>query len=166
MFRTNYQEVKMPNQKLETYLDKNMVKYITINHSKAFTAQEVVASLHIKGKKFAKTVMIKVDGKMTMAVLPASYRVNLEKLRETLHADSAKLASEQEFKEIFPGCETGAMPPFGNLYDIPVLVAASLVADEDIYFNAGTHTELVRMRFNDFETLVEPEVVRFSYKPK
>ncbi|MFH2129688.1 MAG: YbaK/EbsC family protein [bacterium] len=155
----------MPNKKLKTFLDENMVKYVTINHSKAYTAQEIVASLHIKGKKFAKTVMLNVDGQMAMAVLPASYRVNLLKLRDTLHAEDIQLAEEQNFKDIFPGCEIGAMPPFGNLYDLPVYVAASLVADEDIYFNAGTHTELVKMRFNDYETLVEPEVVRFSYKP-
>ncbi len=155
----------MPNKKLKTFLDEKLVKYVTINHSKAFTAQEVVASLHIKGKKFAKTVMITVDGKMTMAVLPASYRVNLEKFRSLLHAESVEIAGEQDFQEIFPGCEVGAMPPFGNLYDMPVYVAASLVADEDIYFNAGTHTELVRMKFTDYENLVDPEVIRFSYKP-
>ena len=155
----------MPNKKLKSFLDNKMVKYITINHSKAFTAQEVVASLHIKGKKFAKTVMISVDGTMNMAVLPASYRINLEKLRSLLHAEKVEIAGEDEFKGIFPGCEVGAMPPFGNLYDMPVYVAASLVADEDIYFNAGSHTELVKMRFTDYENLVDPEVIRFSYKP-
>lgn len=155
----------MPNKKLKAYLDDQRVKYVTINHSKAYTAQEVVASLHIKGKKFAKTVMINVDGKMVMAVLPASYRVNLEKLRSLLHAENVEIAAEQEFQKIFPGCEVGAMPPFGNLYDMPVYVAASLVADDDIYFTAGSHTELVKMRFTDYENLVDPEVIRFSYKP-
>lgn len=155
----------MPNQKLKTFLDEKMVKYITINHSKAFTAQEIVASLHIKGKKFAKTVMVNVDGKMNMAVLPASYRINLEKFRDMLHAKSVEIAGEEEFKQIFPQCEVGAMPPFGNLYDMPVFVAASLVAEDDIYFNAGSHTELIKMRYTDYENLVNPEVVRFSYKP-
>jgi Ala-tRNA(Pro) deacylase len=155
----------MPNKKLKSFLDDKMVKYITINHSKAYTAQEIVAAAHIKGKKFAKTVLINVDGKMIMAVLPASYRVNLERLRSLLHAEHIEIAMEKEFEEIFPGCETGAMPPFGNLYGMPVYVAASLVAEDDIYFNAGSHTEMVKMRFTDYENLVDPEVIRFSYKP-
>lgn len=156
----------MPNRKLQNFLDDQMVRYITINHSKAFTAQEIVASLHIKGKKFAKTVMITVDGKMAMAVLPASYRINLQKLKEMTNASQVCLASEDDFEFIFPGCDVGAMPPFGNLYDMPVYMAASLVAEDDIYFNAGSHTELIKMKFTDYEELVNPEVARFSYKPK
>ncbi len=99
---------------------------------------------------------------MAMAVLPASYKVNLDRLKEATRARTAELAGEQEFKDMFPGCEIGAMPPFGNLYGMDVVVAASLAEDEEIAFNAGSHTELIRLLYKDFEGLVDPKVVEFS----
>jgi len=114
-----------------------------------------------KGDK-AKTVMVKIDGKMAMAVLPASRHIDMGQLKKAADAESVELASEQEFRDMFPGCETGAMPPFGNLYDMPVYVAASLAEDEMIAFNAGSHTELIRMAYADFERLVQPWIVKFS----
>ena len=152
----------MPVQKLKEFLDSHEVKYVTIQHSPAYTAQEIAAIAHIPGKQLAKTVMVKLDGKMAMAVLPASYKVDLDRLKEAAGASTAKLASEQEFKDLFPGCEIGAMPPFGNLYGMEVVVAASLAEDEDIAFNAGSHSELIRLSYQDFEGLVEPKVVEFS----
>lgn len=143
-------------------MDKNKVKYVTISHSEAFTAQQVAASAHIPGQELAKTVMVKVDGKMAMAVLPASYQVDFSLLKETTGTDKVELASEEEFKGFFPGCDVGAMPPFGNLYDMDVYVAESLTEDEEIAFNAGSHTELIRMSYDDFERLVRPKVLRFS----
>ena len=140
----------MPCKKVKDYLDENKIKYVTITHSIAYTAQEIAASAHIKGKGFAKTVLIKTDGKMIMAVLPASYKIDFDKLKEALGTSEIRLANEQEFKDRFPGCEVGAMPPFGNLYDIDTYVSASLVEDEEFAFNAGTHTELIRMQFNDY----------------
>ncbi|MBT4290477.1 MAG: YbaK/EbsC family protein [Deltaproteobacteria bacterium] len=154
----------MPTKKLKEFLDSNNVKYITMSHSKAYTAQQVAASIHIKGKKLAKTVMITIDGSMAMAVLPASYKVDFDKFRDFIKADQVELAPEQEFKDRFPGCEAGAMPPFGNLYQMDVYVAASLVEDEDILFNSGSHTELIKMAYKDFEDLTKPNIVRFSYK--
>lgn len=154
----------MPTKKLKEFLDANNVKYITMSHSKAYTAQQVAASMHIKGKKLAKTVMINIDGSMAMAVLPASYKVDFDKFQDYIKANQVVLSSEQEFKDRFPGCDVGAMPPFGNLYEMEVYVAASLVEDEDILFNAGSHTELIKMGYNDFESLVQPKIVRFSYK--
>ncbi len=154
----------MPALKLKNYLDEQGVKYLTIKHSQAYTAQEIAASAHIKGKGFAKTVLIKIDGQMAMAVLPASYKVDFDMLKEALETDKVRLANEQEFKDKFPGCEVGAMPPFGNLYGLNVFVAASLVEDEEIAFNAGTHTELIRLAYKDFEKLVRPKIVRFSFK--
>ncbi|QXD14506.1 YbaK/EbsC family protein [Rhodocaloribacter litoris] len=152
----------MPVQKLKSYLDANGVKYVTISHSPAFTAQEVAASAHVPGREMAKTVMIKVDGKMAMAVLPATFKVDLEMLRQALGAQNVELATEEEFKDLFPDCELGAMPPFGNLYGMDVFMAATLAEDEEIVFNAGTHTELIRMAFPDYVRLVKPVELQFS----
>jgi Ala-tRNA(Pro) deacylase len=152
----------MPVQKLKQFLDSRQVKYVTIQHSPAYTAQEIAASAHIPGKQLAKTVMVKIDGKMAMAVLPASYKVDLDRLKGAAGAGTVALASEEEFKDMFPGCEIGAMPPFGNLYGMQVFVAATLAEDEHIAFNAGSHTELIRLSYREFEELVGPKVVEFS----
>jgi Ala-tRNA(Pro) deacylase len=152
----------MPAQKLREFLDSNHVKYVTISHSAAYTAQEIAASAHVSGKELAKTVMVKIDGTMAMAVLPASYHVDMDLLKEAAGASSVELASEREFKDMFPECETGAMPPFGNLYGMRVFVSATLAEDDLIAFNAGSHTELVRMTYADFERLVQPRIVKFS----
>jgi Ala-tRNA(Pro) deacylase len=109
-------------------------------------------------------VIVKIDGRMAMAVLPASYRVDFDLLKEAAGASSIELASEEEFKDLFPDCEIGAMPPFGNLYGMDVFVAASLAEDADIAFNAGSHSELIRLSYKDFERLVGPKVVEFSSK--
>lgn len=154
----------MPVKKLKEYLDSHKVKYITISHSPVYTAQQIAASAHIPGKELAKTVMVKIDGRMAMAVLPASYRVDFDLLKEAAGASSVELASEDEFKDLFSDCEIGAMPPFGNLYGMDVFVAASLAEDADIAFNAGSHSELVQLSYKDFERLVEPKVVKFSSK--
>ena len=152
----------MPAQKLKEFLDSHTVKYVTISHSPAFTAQEVAAAAHIPGKELAKTVMVKIDGKLAMAVLPASYKVDFELLRETTGAKKIELASEREFRDQCPGCEVGAMPPFGNLYGLDVYVADSLAEDEEIAFNAGTFTEVIRLAYKDFERLVKPKVLKFA----
>jgi len=124
----------MPVDRLKKYLEENDVRFVTIRHSPAFTAQEIAALAHIPGKELAKTVMVKLDGKMAMVVLPA------------------------EFADIFPKCEVGAMPPFGNLWDMSVFVDEHLREDEEIVFNAGSHTELVRLSYADFERLVKPVI--------
>ncbi len=152
----------MPVQKLKEFLDAHGVEYVVISHSPAFTAQKVAASAHIRGRDLAKTVIVKIDGRMAMAVLPASQKADLNLLRETAGAESVELATESEFRDRFPGCDLGAMPPFGNLYDMAVYVADSLAEDEEIAFNAGSFTELVRMAYRDFERLVQPTVLRFA----
>ena len=148
--------------KLKKYLDDNRVKYITTHHSPAYTAQEIAATVHVPGQELAKSVIVKIDGKFAMAVLPASYKIDFKLLKKAAGAKKVELATEDEFKGLFPECELGAMPPFGNLYDLPVYVAESLVEDEQIVFNAGTHTEVIRMSYKDFERLVQPKVLRFS----
>ncbi len=154
----------MPVRKLKDFLDSNNIKYVTITHSSAYTAQQIAASAQIPGKELAKTVMVKLDGKMAMAVLPASYRVDFDQLKDAAKASKAELASEREFEDLFPECDVGAMPPFGNLYGMEVFVAESLAEDEEIAFNAGSHTQLIKMSYKDFESLVMPKVVRFSLK--
>jgi len=146
----------MPGSRLKEFLDRENIKYVSIAHSPAFTAQEIAATTHIPGKELAKTVVVKIDGKMSMVVTPASEHVKLNKLKEALGAAEVELASENEFKGSFPDCETGAMPPFGNLYDMKVFVSQALREDEQIAFNAGSHSELVRLPYTEFERLVEP----------
>ena len=152
----------MPLKKIKDFLNSKNIKYVTISHSTAYTANEIAASAHIPGKELAKTVMVKIDGKMTMSVLPASYKVDFDLLQEASGASKVELASEQELEDMFPGCEIGAMPPFGNLYEMEVFVDKSLCEDEEIAFNAGSHTELIRLSYKDFEKLVKPKVVKFS----
>ncbi len=154
----------MPVKKLKDFLDENNVKYISIKHSSAFTAQEVASSAHVSGKEFAKTVMIKVEKQIAMAVLPASYQIDFEQLKEIFHTKNVSLTSEPEFQDLFPGCETGAMPPFGNLYNIETYVAEVLEKNETIAFNAGSHTELIKLKYEDFKQLVKPKVFKFSWK--
>ena len=142
--------------RLKEFLDQKHIKYVTFDHSPAFTAQEVAHSAHIPGKEVAKTVIVRIDGEMAMVVTPASEVVHLGELRTALGAEEIVIAKEDEFKDAFPDCETGAMPPFGNLYGMKVFVSPKLREDEQIAFNAGTHKELVRLGYADFERLVHP----------
>ena len=152
----------MPVRQLKEFLDKERIKYVSIIHSPAYTAQEVAASAHIPGKELAKTIIVELDGQMAMAVLPANRKIVLQDLREVTGSDQVKFASEDQFRQRFPGCETGAMPPFGNLYGMEVYLAETLTAQEAIAFNAGSHTEVIRMSFKDFEHLVQPKVMSFT----
>lgn len=145
--------------KLQEYLDEQKVRYVSIKHSPAFTAQEIAASAHIPGREVAKTVIVKLDGTMAMVVLPAPRMVRMNHLKAQVGADRVELATEEEFKNRFPDCEVGAMPPFGNLYEMDTFVEESLTRDEEIAFNAGTHTELLRMAFADFARIVNPRTL-------
>ena len=152
----------MPSTKIKQYLDDHGVKYVAVSHSTAYTAQEAAALAHIPGKELAKTVIVKLDDELAMAVLPASYHVDLDLLAELTNSTTVELASEEEFVTAFPDCDTGAMPPFGNLYGMPVFVATSLAEDEQIAFAAGSHRELIKMDYADFERLAKPTVIKFS----
>jgi Ala-tRNA(Pro) deacylase len=152
----------MPVKKLKEFLDKEKIKYVSIIHSTAYTAQEVAASTHITGKELAKTIIVKLDGEMAMAVLPANRKIVLQDLREVTGSGQVKFASEEEFKAKFPECETGAMPPFGNLYGMEVYAAASLSENDEIAFNAGSHTEVIKLAYKDFERLAKPKVLSFT----
>jgi Ala-tRNA(Pro) deacylase len=151
----------MSLQKLRDFLDAEKVKYVTITHSPAHTAQEIAEAAHIPGKEMAKTVMVRIDGEMAMVVLPASMKVDFGRLLDATGAQEVELAKEREFKSLFPGCDLGAMPPFGNLFGIPTLVAEELTEDEEIAFNAGSQTEVIKLAYRDFERLVKPRLLPF-----
>lgn len=161
---TNLKIYAMPTTKLKAFLDEKKTRYFTIRHSKAYTSQEIAASTHTSGKNFAKTVIVKIDNEMAMCVLPASYHIDFELLRDLFGKRNISLATETEFKYLFPDCEIGAMPPFGNLYGMEVYVAESLSEDEEIAFNACTHSEMIKMKYKDFEQLVQPKIFKFSGK--
>jgi Ala-tRNA(Pro) deacylase len=152
----------MANAILTEYLDTHKVPYLVIAHSPAYTAQGIAGLTHISGKELAKTVIVELDGKLAMAVIPAKFHIDLMQLRRAAHARSALLASEDDFKDRFPECETGAMPPFGNLFGLEVFADDSLEKDKEIAFNAGTHQELIRMAWADFKRLVQPKMIRFA----
>jgi Ala-tRNA(Pro) deacylase len=148
----------MSATRLREFLDENGVTYEEIRHRAAFTAQEVAASTHVPGKDMAKTVVVKLDGRLAMAVVPADERVDVIRLKDAAHAANVTIALEQDFLAAFPECELGAMPPFGNLYGVPVYVDTHLAEDDRIAFNAGSHTEVMRLAYKDFERLVHPKV--------
>jgi len=152
----------MPAKRLKEFLDREGIRYSSQPHSTAYTAQEVAASAHIPGGHFAKTVIVSIDGKLAMVVLPANRKVILQDLGDITGSEHVTFASENEFKERFPDCEPGAMPPFGNLYGMDVFVVPELTQDEEIAFSAGTHAEVIRMAYDDFERLVKPRVANFA----
>lgn len=152
----------MPANKLKDFLDSQKVKYLSLRHSPAYTAQEIAASVHVKGQEMAKTVMVILDGKMAMAVVPASHQVDFARLKSAAGARDVVLAAEREFKDLFPDCDVGAMPPFGNLYGMDVFVSRALTEDKEIAFNACSYSELIRVAFEDFRRLVNPKIADFS----
>ena len=152
----------MPEKKLRRFLDEKKIKYVTISHSLAYTAQEIAASAHIHGKLLAKTVIVRIGSELAMAVLPANFRVDLKKLGMACGTTGVDLAEEEEFADRIGECALGAMPPFGNLFDMAVWVDRTLAEDEEIVFNAGSHTELIRLSYKDFARLVSPRVADFA----
>ena len=149
--------------RLKTFLEQNQVRYTSMTHSPTYTAQAAAAAMHVPGKELAKTVVVRAGEETLLAVLPASYHVNLQKLG-ALVGKTVRLATEQEFTSLFPDCELGAMAPFGHLYSLPVYVDEALAADEEIVFNAGTHRDAIRMRYADFAQLAKPRACSFAEK--
>jgi Ala-tRNA(Pro) deacylase len=141
------------------FLEKNAVQYEIVEHSISYTAQEIAEMAHVSGKDFAKTVIVKIDGEAAMVVTQGHRRLDLDVLKQQLGAEEIKMASEFSFEKQFPDCELGAMPPFGNLWNMRVFVDAALTEDEFIAFNAGSHEELIKMSYKDYETLVKPKVI-------
>lgn len=151
----------MPYRKLTQLLEQNHVHYDVIPHDPAYTAAETAESAHVPGYELAKTVIVKVDGRLAMAVLPATDSVHPEALKRALGAGKVTIAGEKDFADRFEDCEIGAMPPFGELFGMDVYVTPRLALDEEICFNAGSHRELVRMPYRDFERLAHPVQISF-----
>jgi Ala-tRNA(Pro) deacylase len=153
------------HQRLQSYLDSHKIPYQVVNHSIAYSAREAADSLHIPANIFAKVVVIKAEGRYLMAVLPSTWKVDLKRLEEVLECPYVRLATEDELAILFPDCEIGSMPPFGNLYGTPVYVDATLTQDEEIVFDAGSHVGAIKMRYKDFADLVRPQVAEFHREP-
>lgn len=149
-------------KRIKALLDEKGIKYSITSHPKAYTAQRIAAHAHISGKNFIKTIVIKVDGKLALAVLPANDRIGFSEFAKSLQAKKVELASEAEFRDRFPDCETGAMPPFGNLYDMETYIASDLDQSEEISFNACNHIDVLTMQYRDYLKLVKPKVVPFE----
>ncbi|MGA2991849.1 MAG: YbaK/EbsC family protein [Candidatus Korobacteraceae bacterium] len=150
----------MPIARLKQLLDQNSIRYVIQSHSTAYTAAATAAITHTPGKEIAKAVMVSIDGVLAMVVVPGSKHVDFRALKTALGANEVVLAHEHQFAHVFPDCEVGAMPPFGNLYNLPVFVDESLAEDAEIAFNAGSHRELLRLAYRDFANLVKPRLVK------
>ena len=148
--------------RLEQYFRDNGVGYQIMTHPVAYTAQEVAAAQRVPGKQVAKVVIVLADGKAVMLAQPANSRIDFAKLKDVLGAQEVRLARENEFSDLFPDCDTGAMPPFGNLYDVPVYVDRALSEDVEIVFQAGTHRETMRITYQDYARLARPTVADFA----
>ncbi len=151
----------MKGERLREYLTRNHINYQSIAHRPAYSSDRIAHTAHVPGKMLAKPVMVKVDDKLIMVVVPSNHKINFRNLKSTFLAHRVELAHEEEFAELFPDCETGGMPPFGNLYGVDVFISEDLREDEEIVFNAGNHTELIKLRYDDFERLVHPRVMKF-----
>lgn len=151
-------------ERLEEYLRENKVPYETLTHAEVYTMQEVAAALHVPGMQVAKVVMVKADGKMAMLVVPAPSRLNFAQVRELLGAKKVSLAKEEDFAGLFPDCMTGAMPPFGNLYDLPLYVDQASAEQENIVFRVGTHRDTMKVAYQDYARVAEPTVGEFAWR--
>jgi Ala-tRNA(Pro) deacylase len=147
------------------FLETRKIDYSVVPHPTAYTAQEEAAVAHVPGREWAKVVVCFADEKPILAVLPAPYSVDFERLRELAGAGALRLAQEPEIEPLYPGCERGAMPPLGPLYEQSVYVDRSLAADPEIVFNGGTHADAIRMSYQSFADLVRPVVGEFAIRP-
>ncbi|MBI1941154.1 MAG: YbaK/EbsC family protein [Acidobacteria bacterium] len=149
-------------QRIRDFLEASKVNYEWLPHPEAFTAQEVAHSLHVSGKRLAKTVVLDADGRLVMAVLPASHRLDLHELKAALAVKRLEMLPESELAKIFPDCDLGAIPPLGSLYGMDVWVDGAVAQSEEIVFTAGTHVDAVRIAYSDFVQLAKPRVGHFS----
>jgi len=148
---------------IKQYLEQQKVDYQLLSHRPTFTAQQMAAEEHVPGQNVAKPVIVRADGKYLMCVIPACYKVDLDELKQQLKAKELQLASEEELAKLFPECELGAEPPFGNIYGIKTIIDKSLTQDKYLVFQAGSHEQALRVIYQDYEKLVQPQVLKFSY---
>ena len=152
----------MISTRLREYLDNAGVTYTGHPHRPAYTSQEIAQSVHVPGGEMIKSVILKADDKLVMVALSANDAANLDILREEIGCGKLRLASETEFSDAFPTCKPGAIPPFGNIFDLPSYCEASLSRNREIEFNAGSHDETIRMRFDDYKRLATPKMIHFA----
>lgn len=152
----------MPVPTLKNYLDLKRIQYRAIKHRRTFSAERTAATAGIPASGYAKTVMVKINDELVMVVLPASEKLDMHRLKEVTRARKVELAREEDFKERFPDCEAGAMPPFGNLYGVPIFLTDQLPDDQEIVFKTGIHTELAKMPYQTYIGLVSPQAVKYT----
>lgn len=156
----------MPLSRLRKYLDKNSISYTLVSRPPVFTFQGTTVIVHAPGRQVAKTVMVKIDGELALTVLPAASHVDISAFRHEAGVRSAEFATDEEFRDRFPECEIGTMPPFGDLHGLEVFADETLSRNEEITFNARSHRELIQMPWNDFERVVKPTVIRLAARPR
>lgn len=152
----------MATQRIREFLDGNHARYVFVSHSPAYTAQEIAASMHIPGRLMAKTIVVRVDGQLALAVVPATMELNPAALARVTGAQDVEIAPEDEFVDRFGGCQLGTAPPFGNLFGMDTYIDAQLAGQQDIVFNAGTHTDAVWMRTGDYQRLARAVPARIA----
>ncbi|CAN5348161.1 YbaK/EbsC family protein [soil metagenome] len=155
----------MATRRTIEFLDGNKVKYVIVKHSPAFAAQDVAASAHVPARTFAKTIAVKLHGQLALAVVPATRQVDIGLLRMASGAKQVEIADASELPKRFEGCQLGTMPPFGNLFGMDTYVEATLAKRAFIAFNAGSHTDVVILRFSDYQRLAHPKLARISLPP-
>jgi Ala-tRNA(Pro) deacylase len=148
--------------RFQAFLDESGVPYRLSHHTTAYTAQDLAAMEHLPGRRVIKTVVVHADGEFVLCALPASYRIDLNELREQLQAHDVRLVDEAKLADLFPDCELGAEPPVGKLYGLTTLMDESLIADDRVTFAAGSHDAAVTMRLSDYRRLAQPEVAHFG----
>lgn len=153
----------MLSQNLKEYLEKTKAWYEVRHHPPTMTAEELAQRENVDGHQVAKVVILKEDGRYFMMVLPASYFINIAEARRMTGHPNLHFAPESELKQAFPDCELGAMPPMGNLYNMPVYAEKDLTTDDEIEFNAGSHEDAIRMKYQDWERLTHPQVMHFAH---
>jgi len=153
----------MISTKLIEYLENAGVPYSPHPHAPAYTSQQIAQTIHVPGREMVKCVMLKADeARLVMAVLCSNDTANLDILREEIGCRKLRLASEAEFIDAFPTCKVGAMPPFGNVFNVPMYCDTNLSRNREIEFNAGSHDETIRMRFDDYKRLANPKMIHFA----
>ena len=154
--------MKIPKPLID-YLEENKISYEILHHPEAVSAQRIAEAEHVKGRHQAKVVMVKSGGRHVMTVIPADHQIDLGKLGKVI-GQSVSLDSEEEFKSLFPDCVIGAMPPLGNLYGMPTYVEKSLAEQDYIVFEAGTHTDAIKLSYRDYERIVKPQIEDLAIK--
>jgi Ala-tRNA(Pro) deacylase len=150
--------------RLDELLSSRRVPFERLHHRPEYAANRVAQALHVPGREMAKTVLLRTGHGYALAVLPATHRVDLQRIRQELGEEQVELASEEEMDRLFPDCERGALPPFGSLYNVPTLVDEALTRDEQIVFEAQNHEDAIRMAYRDYEAVEHPRTGHFAQR--